>query len=639
MIANHHNAFSIKMRFMRELYRKIKLTLEARWIPWLIVGIAISIALLREILQFPIFKAMSASGQVVFWVCALFLVGLISLLLARLNELYEQRDQLKAQLQGAESLVSEAYQRLEALFHVTQKFVEASDENEVVEPLLQMIVNLTGADGAAFVPLDEHGQPQSSFNFGSVPSPAVDDWLEYLASPRVREKCRICEEPDHLEKQSSCPLLQAPFEDTAGLFCLPVKRGEREYGVVTLFVSDLERVDARTRIYLRALIDETALGLESIHMRRRELAALRGMQSLRERTDLKALLNGLLGNVHRTLEADFAVMHVARGYPAGLETPVSEIELTAGVFPQQARLFINGILQGVIASREPVLLGDVAGDPFSPPGLRSLIAVPLLLPEGSALGVIVVGNRNSRSFSQRQLSLLQTIAGQVALVVQNAGLMAELEYKTMIDERARLAREIHDGLAQTLGFLKLQMAQMRGQLGRGELDRVHQIIDQSYLTLSEAYEDARQAIDGLRISPTEVGLHGWLEQTIQDFQEVSKIPVEFQEENVHLNLPAEIHVQLIRIVQEAFSNIRKHGQASRVWFEYRETQEEITIEIRDDGIGFFPEDVSHSSRHGLRGMRERAELIGADIQVISRPQEGTIVRLILSLENLSEVVS
>jgi two-component system nitrate/nitrite sensor histidine kinase NarX len=292
-----------------------------------------------------------------------------------------------------------------------------------------------------------------------------------------------------------------------------------------------------------------------------------------------------------------------------------------------------------MASREPVLLGDVAGDPISPPGLRTLIAVPLLLTERSPLGVILVGNRYSRSFSQRQLSLLQTIAGQVALVVQNAGLMAELEYKTLIDERTRLAREIHDGLAQTLGFLKLQVAQMRGQLSRGEIDRVRQIVDQCYSTLSEAYEDARQAIDGLRISPTEVGLHGWLEQTIQDFQEVTKIPVEFQEESARTNLPAEIHVQLIRIIQEAFSNVRKHAQASRVWVEYRETEKEIIIEMRDDGRGFSPEDVSQSSRHGLRGMRERADLIGADIQVISRPQEGTIVRLCLALENLREVIS
>ena len=90
MNANQPNAFSIKMRFMRELFRKIKPTLEARWIPWLIVGIAIAIALLREILQFPFFKTMSAGWQVVFWVSVLFLVGLISLILARLNELYDE---------------------------------------------------------------------------------------------------------------------------------------------------------------------------------------------------------------------------------------------------------------------------------------------------------------------------------------------------------------------------------------------------------------------------------------------------------------------------------------------------------------------------------------------------------------------
>jgi two-component system nitrate/nitrite sensor histidine kinase NarX len=357
------------------------------------------------------------------------------------------------------------------------------------------------------------------------------------------------------------------------------------------------------------------------------------MQLLRQKTDLTSLLGGLLENVHKTLEADFAVMVVPRS-----GAYQSEIDLVLGDFPAQARPFMDGVLQGVMASREPLLLGDVSGDPDSTPGLRSLAAAPLVSPERPVLGAILVGNRRARGFHQRQLALLQTVAGQVALVVQNASLMAELEYKTLIQERARLAREIHDGLAQTIGFLKLQAHQLRKHLTDGQVERARQGVDRFYTTLSDAYQDARQAIDGLRVSPAEDGLGGWLEQMAAEFQEISGLPVVVKEVDLHVNLPPEIQAQLIRIVQEALSNIRRHARASQVRITCRETGDDLVLEVRDDGDGFAPEDVSSASQYGLRGMRERAELVGADFQVVSRPKEGTTVRVRLPVGGLEEVV-
>jgi two-component system nitrate/nitrite sensor histidine kinase NarX len=211
----------------------------------------------------------------------------------------------------------------------------------------------------------------------------------------------------------------------------------------------------------------------------------------------------------------------------------------------------------------------------------------------------------------------------------------------MIQERTRLAREIHDGLAQTLGFLKLQLAQMQNYLAREEMERLRQSVDLCYSTLSEAYQEARQAIDGLRIWPKESGLAGWLEQTVSEFEEVSGLAVQMTEPELKTSLPPEVHAQLIRIVQEALSNIRKHAHAEQVWISVNEVEEDLWLEIRDDGQGFSPEDVTVPARHGLRGMRERAELIGADFQVVSRPGEGTRIRVRLPLRNfqVGEVVS
>jgi signal transduction histidine kinase len=87
----------------------------------------------------------------------------------------------------------------------------------------------------------------------------------------------------------------------------------------------------------------------------------------------------------------------------------------------------------------------------------------------------------------------------------------------------------------------------------------------------------------------------------------------------------------MRIVQEALSNVRKHAHANQVWIDCIERDGDLYLEVQDDGDGFFPEDVSGTSRHGLRGMRERADLIGADFQIINQVGQGTKINIRLPI--------
>lgn len=91
--------------------------------------------------------------------------------------------------------------------------------------------------------------------------------------------------------------------------------------------------------------------------------------------------------------------------------------------------------------------------------------------------------------------------------------------------------------------------------------------------------------------------------------------------------PPTVQVQLIRIVQEALNNVRKHAKAHIVEIIGRQDGDEVLIQVRDDGLGFAPELVDASLRYGLRGMQERAEMIGADFQIISQPGRGSTVSL------------
>jgi len=615
--------FSGKMNVVDAILRKFSKLTRSKGLPWVIVGVTLLVALLHEIFQPVWIGAWDRSEQMVFWSITLAVLLLAYLMMNRALYYIDARERLQNRIEQAELQVNEAYQRLDAVLRISQRFVQASEENEVIELVLQLSVDLIGASGASFVPLDEHGQPLAAVSHGNLPFPVMNDWVEYLATPSVRNRCGACDTHNSLDSDQPCPLLKGPFSGAIGMFCLPLRRGEQEFGVLNLYLPNLNHLEAQEQDFLRTLLDETALALEGIRLRQREMAALRHMQAVREKTDL----SNLLEDVQQTLESDFAILAI-------LEPNQCISKSVKGDFPDSGHAFIDGVVQSVLASDEPVMLEGLGGEKFSSSGSKAVLAAPLLSPKRKAMGVLLVGNRRA-PFSQRHLALLQTVADQVTLIVQNANLMAEFEYKTMLQERTRLAREIHDGLAQSLGFLKLQAAQLKNYLQRSDIERLQEGLELLYTNLSEVYQDARQTIDGLRIRPSDRGLLGWLDETILEFREISDLEITLEDLEVETALPPEVHAQLIRIVQEALSNVRKHAKASQVWISCREVGQDLWLEVRDDGAGFSPEDVPGPSRHGLRGMRERAELIGADFQVISRRSEGTVIRVRLPLLGVS----
>jgi two-component system nitrate/nitrite sensor histidine kinase NarX len=561
-----------------------------------------------------------------------FVLGLVGVLVYlsvdRILRLGEAHAVLEARLANSEVALDKALQRQNTLLHISQSFLDADDEDEVVEVALHLVRELLSLRGASFVPLDENARPLAASSVGDIPFTEASAWLEYLASPGVRQACADCQNQEELTH--ICPLLKGSFEGALGVYCLPLRRGDQEYGIFNLFMPQKTRLDEDAQALLKTLMDETAITLESVRMRQRAMAALHQMQILREKTDLNGLLADLLGSLRDTLEADYVLVSLREG-----SSQPKKIEISKGIdIPEGARHLIDGILQSVATSKEPVLLENAVGAMASAAGVHAIVAAPLVVPEDgtekAALGVILAASRRARAFSQRQLSVLQMIAGQVSLVVQNVRLVAQLEYKTMIEERMRLAREIHDGLAQTLGFLKLKTAQMRSYLEQGDEELLRQAVDTCYEVLAEAYLDARQAIDGLRVSSKE-GFEGWLQQTVDEFQEYTGIVVEVRDPEIAAGLSPEVQAQLIRIVQEALSNVRKHAGARRVNITCRLLGEELIVEIHDDGAGFNVEDVPGPSQHGLRGMRERAELIDADLQVVSQSDLGTAVCLRLPM--------
>lgn len=614
------------MTYRNKFSRNIGKLLRSNLLPWILLGVIVVVEIVYLIFQPTWLRSWPRGNQYLLGVMVLIFLFLAYMMLNRVMDLYEQREKLQNDLVLKGKLVDQSIKQLEAIFRVGQKLVETSDENEIVKLVLRLSVELTGAKGASFVPLDEHGQPAAAIRYGELPNSAMDSWLEYLASPSVREQCQECSNYSQLTHH--CPLIRGPVQDSVGVYCSPVKRTDREFGILNLYLEKEELLDESTQSFLGALIDETALALEGVRLRRRELLAIQQMQSIRKKADLRSLLNSLVESVHQSLEADLSVLLVAQD-----NRLITPMKILIGEKATNLDPFFEGILQGVIESGKAVRLGELSGDAETKSYIRSLMVVPLTLENHRSFGALLVGSRRTQGFNQRQAALLQTVAGQLILVIRNSDWLSDVEYQAIMEERRRLAREIHDGLAQTLGYLKLQAAQFKNYLARGDIERIQLNLDQFYNELSNVYIEARQAIDGLRVGIGQNGLSEWLSELAFEFEDLTKIPVELRGNDTTVEIPPEIQTQLIRIVQEALSNVRKHAKARKVWIDCYSDGHDFYLSIQDNGAGFSPEDISGPSRHGLKGMRERADLIGSDFQVISGQGNGTEIRIRLPIDN------
>lgn len=218
----------------------------------------------------------------------------------------------------------------------------------------------------------------------------------------------------------------------------------------------------------------------------------------------------------------------------------------------------------------------------------------------------------------------------------------------MLEERQRLSREVHDGLAQALGCLATMARVAQDQLKEGRTARAREGLQRMEETAHEAYLDAREAIHGLRIgNGGDRGLVVALQDYLDCFRRQSGLEIEsIAEEGYWPSLPTATEAQVIRIVQEALSNVRKHARASRARLELRATEDGMEIAVHDDGRGFDAGRCLRCERsggaqngcpecddrhYGLQTMSERARSVGGSLLVRSAPGRGTQVVLSLPL--------
>jgi signal transduction histidine kinase len=303
----------------------------------------------------------------------------------------------------------------------------------------------------------------------------------------------------------------------------------------------------------------------------------------------------------------------------------------------------HGLLEVVLVEGQPLRLDDLNRDPrsvgFPPhhPPMHSLLALPVVS-HGHVLGNLYLTEKETApTFDADDEQTLARFATLAALAIENARLHRQVRALAVTEERERIAREMHDSIAQVLGYVNTKAQAAQTLLEKEQSERAAAQLAQLSEAAREAYADVREGILGLRTSLGED--RGFIE-TLRDYldrwQGQSDVTVELQLSPPEYDpgLAPMSEVQLLRIIQEALSNVRKHADARRAWVRLRPAGTGVEVVIEDDGVGFDPDRLRRTDlpRFGLATMRERAEAVGGTFGITAVPGQGTRVTVHLRAE-------
>lgn len=310
-----------------------------------------------------------------------------------------------------------------------------------------------------------------------------------------------------------------------------------------------------------------------------------------------------------------------------------------GVIPVGVPLEVDeeSIVGWVAQTGESILANDVSEDPRyrAVEALRetkSELAVPVRI-GGKVLGVLDIESTEVDAFGEADLFTAQTLADQLAVAIENARLYEETRHIAVMEERNRMAREIHDTLAQGFSGIILQLEAAEQALS-GDVSATERHLNQARNLARKSLAEARRSVWNLRPQALEqVSLVEALKQEADKFSQSVGVNAKYTVFGVRRDLQPELETVLLRICQESLTNVRRHAKATEVEINLTFDESSVELSIRDNGVGFksiaAKGDEKKRGTFGLISMRERARGLGGTLEVQSRRGKGTLVRVIV----------
>jgi two-component system nitrate/nitrite sensor histidine kinase NarX len=242
------------------------------------------------------------------------------------------------------------------------------------------------------------------------------------------------------------------------------------------------------------------------------------------------------------------------------------------------------------------------------------------------LGIFNLYFTEARELGPAERQILETLGQHLGIALESQRLVAREKEMAISEERNLLAQELHDSIAQSLAFLNIQAQMLDDSMAHGQTRQAQQELAQIREGIQASYEDVRELLVHFRARPAQADIESAIASTLERFQGQTGIRATFVQTGAAMPLSPEPQIQVLHIIQECLSNVRKHSGARSVRVEM-ERGPCYRFRVTDDGQGFDPGKLTSEMHVGLRIMRERAHRIGGTLAVCSRPGAGTQVSL------------
>ena len=298
----------------------------------------------------------------------------------------------------------------------------------------------------------------------------------------------------------------------------------------------------------------------------------------------------------------------------------------------------EGISGWVAKHKEPLLLvGPIKDARFSgvDRGIKDALCVPLMT-SNDVIGVLSVSNKKGAgSFSEEDLERLVELARPAARMISLTLAQREADAESRAWERKQLAQEIHDGPMQELSSVILLM-ELYKRVRRDDVERAEKELSRAKEQALDCLQELRHFAYDLRLTDLEkLSLLDELRRYTVEFQKRTGISISLVVDGMRRDIPVSVKKNLYRIAQEALTNVRRHARASQVEIRLHCTEDQLVMNVEDNGRGFVLQEAleraQSEKRFGLLGMQERAYLMGGTLETETAPGEGTTLRVILPL--------
>jgi two-component system nitrate/nitrite sensor histidine kinase NarX len=427
------------------------------------------------------------------------------------------------------------------------------------------------------------------------------------------------------------------------------KMSEAEFGVrlpigssdeLGELASGFNRMADRLRNLYDTLEHRVGEKTRDLEAKNRELAVLYEIAAyLAEPAETAAVCRRVLERLRTLLDADAAAVRL-------IDPPTRKMDIVASINLSERFLRCEALLPVGVglcgrAAQCGRSMANAPGGPADLPhcvdeGLHAMVAVPISS-KNDVFGVLNLFRSLERQFQPNEIQFLEAVGQQLGVAIENRRLVLRGKEMAVSEERNLLAQELHDSIAQSLAFLNIEAQLLAASLRAGQIEPATQELERMREGIQESYDTVRELLAHFRIRSGSNDLDAGIRSALEKFEGQTGVRTAFTVVG-EAPIPESVSaIQVLHIVQEALSNVRKHAAASSVSVELRRG-DELAISVRDDGCGFDPaalerDDAAHV---GIVIMRERAHRVGGRLEFESSPGHGTCVTLVLPKPDRAE---